>query len=480
MLAHVLAQALELVLCNVFQKNMQLMSAMLIQLHWCCQRLPAHDQARLQQTAPGWELCCHRVHTSVCNTCCRHDLHARTHSMNDQDLSNLALPQLSTAGYLSDTLERLCVRGNCDVLACAGCLVGEDAANQALQADINANPAIRLTAASLHQDASGWLGRALAATSAQRVESQHAQQAESAHDQLVEVEDAGLEGGQEGCLVPGEQASVPEDPSGSGDQAANDVKHEPREGQDLKRQNSPTELQDTPSRATAQQHVSHASAEQGAPNSPVRSRARLNSPEQHQVEPEGLLPASDALQDTDMSDADPLQLVELPNQEQTRSGPEHARQTASPPAGLPKGNGSFILMTRENGWLELYALPGMELVFSHQHASAGPAVLADGGCSPDPSSLEGVPQMQTMEVSLQSFGPSTMSGTLAACSHHFSMKSGAAAWKLCTSNCFDHIMQGASAQQHPTGPQCVTHYCAMQPARTADEDWIGTSAICTQ
>ena len=86
-------------------------------------------------------------------------------------------------------------------------MIGEDAANQALQADINAAPTTRLTATTIFQDASAWFGKALAARTPQPAESDPLQ-AESAHDQLVEVEDGGLEGGQEGGLVSGEQVSI--------------------------------------------------------------------------------------------------------------------------------------------------------------------------------------------------------------------------------------------------------------------------------
>ena len=84
-----------------------------------------------------------------------------------------------------------------------GCLIGEDDANQVLQADINADPTTRLTAAALYQDTSAWLSKALAAHSPHPAEPDP-REAESAHDQLIEVEDGCLEGGQ----VPGEQVSA--------------------------------------------------------------------------------------------------------------------------------------------------------------------------------------------------------------------------------------------------------------------------------
>ena len=90
---------------------------------------------------------------------------------------------------------------------CTGCLIGEDDANQVLQADINADPTTRLTAAALYQDSSAWLSKALAARSPHPAEPDP-REAESAHDQLIEVEDGGLEGGQ----VPGEQVRASHGP----------------------------------------------------------------------------------------------------------------------------------------------------------------------------------------------------------------------------------------------------------------------------
>ncbi len=45
----------------------------------------------------------------------------------------------------------------------AGCLTGEDAANELLQAEVNAEAAQRLSAATIHTDVSGWLQAAFAA-----------------------------------------------------------------------------------------------------------------------------------------------------------------------------------------------------------------------------------------------------------------------------------------------------------------------------
>ncbi|KAL0047613.1 hypothetical protein WJX82_007762 [Trebouxia sp. C0006] len=90
-----------------------------------------------------------------------------------------------------------------------GCLIGQDAANQALQADINADPTLRLTAATLYRDNSGWLHQVQSAHSAHLSPAQSEPEAlaegpaqmtpgAEGYDGVVEVEDAGLEGGQEG------------------------------------------------------------------------------------------------------------------------------------------------------------------------------------------------------------------------------------------------------------------------------------------
>ena len=115
-------------------------------------------------------------------------------------------------------------------------------------------------------------------------------------------------------------------------------------------------------------------------------------------------------EDTDMDDANQLQLTVHPD-DQTVS---HDARATSPGGtrrtGLAATPHSFIVLCRENGWLQLYALPDMELIFLYQHASDGAPVMGEGGSSPDPRGLEGGSALQTVEVCMQSFGPTTTSG----------------------------------------------------------------------
>ena len=94
----------------------------------------------------------------------------------------------------------------------AGTLVGEDA-NQALQADINADPSTRLEAATLYRDTSGWFARvhsAQAAESAKAAQKPDAEgqglAGEQPRDRILEVEDGGPGGGCSGacCSEAGE------------------------------------------------------------------------------------------------------------------------------------------------------------------------------------------------------------------------------------------------------------------------------------
>ena len=300
-------------------------------------------------------------------------------------------------------------------MLCTGCLIGEDAANQALQADINADPTTRLTAATIFQDASGWFGKALSACASQPAESDPLQ-AESAHDQLIEVEDGGLEGGQEGGLVPGEQQG-----SGVSQLSSVIVKGEhnasqqlPAPSQDSRAQNSASEMQQAASTAIFGSEIA---GNDTSSDSPVMMTESSNTGQEPAA---GSVPQiASVTEDTDMDDVNQLQLTVYPD-DQTAS---HDARATSPGGtqrvGVAGTQGSFIVLCRENGWLQLYALPDMELVFSYQHANDGPPVMGDGGSSPDPRGLEGGPALQTVEVCMQSFGPTTTSG-LFTCTATFS------------------------------------------------------------
>ena len=109
--------------------------------------------------------------------------------------------------------------------------------------------------------------------------------------------------------------------------------------------------------------------------------------------------------DTDMDGANQLQLSVYPDEPQPSSRESPSRR--SPPRGAVQ---SFIVLCRDNGWLQLYALPDMQLVFAYQHASDGPTVMGQGLCSPDPRGLVGGAALQIVEVCIQSFGPTTTSG----------------------------------------------------------------------
>lgn len=112
-------------------------------------------------------------------------------------------------------------------------------------------------------------------------------------------------------------------------------------------------------------------------------------------------------EDTEMEGSNQRQLTV--HQDDTPAA-SHGARSASPAADRRGKRRDFIVLCRENGWLQLYALPEMDLIFAYQHATDGPAVMGEGGCSPNPAGLEGGSALQTVEVCMQSFGPSSTSG----------------------------------------------------------------------
>ena len=79
--------------------------------------------------------------------------HADPHALSLQAAAPLRRGQMSGAPTRAEP------RALCH---CAGALTGEDAANELLQAEVNAEAAQRLSAATIHTDVAGWLQAAIA------------------------------------------------------------------------------------------------------------------------------------------------------------------------------------------------------------------------------------------------------------------------------------------------------------------------------
>lgn len=310
----------------------------------------------------------------------------------------------------------------------AGALIGEDA-NQALQADINADPTTRLQAATLYRDTSGWLARVHSAPSTEAAEStMDAQGAdvegqglagEQPHDMIVEVEDGGLEGGQEGVAEQaapvkqeknGEDAQQPAPASDAGGDIHVKEEEEAQTSEQQDAESKPsmaifdteiaagneTKTEDDPADPLLRQD--HAGSDASA--SQLAAEA-LDMPGQHAKH--------DSAQQQHSKSPDLDNMADTGAQNPTCDSWSNRQQ--QPPVK------TFIVLCRENGMLQIFALPEMQLLFTYTNPSDGPSLLTPGGSSPPQPEAEEV-RVQVVEARMESFGPKDASGDLesACCS----------------------------------------------------------------
>ncbi len=291
-------------------------------------------------------------------------------------------------------------------------MIGEDAANQALQADINADPTLRLTAATLYRDNSGWLHRVQSAHSAHLSLTQsepgalaegQAQKTEG-YDGVVEVEDAGLEGGQEGVTqgAAGVQPAVKQEKTDDGSQHMQE-----------------------------EQENQAASSSGQAPVIAVKDELQAgNLKEQEEVGPSGEADAQpstarEAIFGSEIAKTDHGS-QQQPTTDKISSEPPDASHDLPGPtstgnqmpqeeeeAGLSDQQVShtqtYIVLCREQSIVQIFALPEMQLVFSYSGVVEGPLLLTHGGCSPTPLGGEEA-QTHVTEARLESFGPTVVPG----------------------------------------------------------------------
>lgn len=302
--------------------------------------------------------------------------------------------------------------------------MGEDA-NQALQADINADPTTRLQAATLYRDTSGWLAKMHSNLTAEAAESaQDAQGPDDAggqgpageqpRDRILEVEDGGLEGGQEGVAQEpavvkmeenGGDAQQPSSASGSASKAESvHVKQEEAE-----------ESRDTPTVAIFGEEIASGSSFKGEDDStdPLPKQDQAGSATTTTD------PASTSAQDP-QSDCPNQEATDSKGSLQQQGHPELPLQStalADPPTSDPTTTATqppqsakvFIVLCRENGLLQIFVLPDMQLLFSYTNPIEGPALLTQGGSSPPPLAEE-EGKVRVVEARMESFGPRSSSG----------------------------------------------------------------------
>ena len=288
----------------------------------------------------------------------------------------------------------------------AGTLVGEDA-NQALQADINADPTTRLEAATLYRDTSGWLARVHSAKAAESAKDAQGPDAEGQglaeaqpRDRILEVEDGGLEGGQEG--VAQEPAAVKQErergdaqqlPSGSGSASeAEPVRVKEEEAEESRDKSSVAIFGD-----------------EIASDSNVKHEDDSADPQLRQDQAAATQDLQSNLTQMARDSKDSLGQQNSPELLQSIALADHS--PSDPPTAkrpLPAVQ-TFTVLCRENGLLQIFALPDMQLLFSYTNPTEGPPLLTQGGSSPHQPAEEEA-KVRVVEARMESFGPRDASG----------------------------------------------------------------------
>ena len=299
----------------------------------------------------------------------------------------------------------------------AGTLVGEDA-NQALQADINADPTTRLEAATLYSDTSGWFARVHSAQAAESAKDAQGPDAEGQgpageqpHDRILEVEDGGLEGGQEG-VAQEPAAVVKQERDGGGAQQPSSGLGSASEAEAVRvKEEEAEEARGTPSVVIFGDEIASGgnskheddSAEPQLEQDQAGSAAEIDpaaastqgiqsSPDQKAQDLKGNLPLQDYYE--------PLDSTALAGHSPSASS------TAKQPLPAVK---TFTVLCRENGLLQIFALPDMQLLFSYTNPTEGPPLLTQGGSSPHQPAEEEA-KVRVVEARMESFGPKDASG----------------------------------------------------------------------
>ena len=308
--------------------------------------------------------------------------------------------------------------------------MGEDA-NQALQADINADPTTRLQAATLYKDTSDWLARVHSAASAEAAEST-AQAAdakgqgiagEQPHDMILEVEDGGLEGGQEGVAeqaAPVKQEKNGEEgqqPAPASDEGENVHVPEEEEAQSLE-QNAESK----PSVATFGEEIP-AGNENKTEDQSVDQQLRQSQAGSATESDAAASQAAAGLHDTSWQAAQHAKQALAKQQHSDVPVVDAPTDTGAPTSGSWSNNApvkTFIVLCRENGLLQIFTLPEMQLLFTYTNPSDGPLLLTQGGSSPPQSEEEEV-RVQVVEARMESFGPRDASGDFVSVCLSFSV-----------------------------------------------------------
>ena len=223
------------------------------------------------------------------------------------------------------------------------------------------------------------------------------------YDGVVEVEDAGLEGGQEGVT----QGAAGVQPAVKQEKTDDDSQHMQEE-----------------------QQTQAASSSGQPPSSAVKDELQAgNLKEQEEVGPSGEADAqtstaseavfgSEIATDHDsqqqptadrINSEPPDASQELPGLAFTDNQTPQEEEEAGPSNQQVPHTQTYIVLCREQSIVQIFALPEMQLVFSYNNVVEGPLLLTQGSSSPTPLGAEEA-QTHITEACLESFGPTVVPG----------------------------------------------------------------------
>ena len=242
------------------------------------------------------------------------------------------------------------------------------------------------------------------------------------HDGIVEVEDAGLEGGQEGVT----QGVTAAEPVIKQETLGDDNQHhtEAEQKQQDASTSDPTqpaavkgELQARPELPDTTMPDSRASEAIFGSEIALPEQARMESsegaseaifgseialPEQSNHQPgEEAGPSHQQAPDSTL-----LDVAVHPDDVGVAAGSiQNPNAEASPVDEQPISVQTCIVVCREEGTLEIFALPEMQLLFSYSNAVEGPPLLTQGGSSPSSLRKPGEEaEVHIVEARMESFG----------------------------------------------------------------------------
>lgn len=224
------------------------------------------------------------------------------------------------------------------------------------------------------------------------------------YDGVVEVEDAGLEGVQEGVTrgAAGVQPAIKQEKIDDGSQHMQDEQQNQAAsspGQPLS-----TAVKDELQAGNLQEHKEVRISEEADAQTSTVSAAIFDSEIAKTDQGSQQQPTADRI-NSEPPDAS----HDLPGLTSTDNQTPQEEEEAGPANQQVPHVQTYIVLCREQSIMQIFALPEMQLVFSYSNVVEGALLLTQGASSPTPLGGEEA-QTHVTEARLESFGPTVVPG----------------------------------------------------------------------